>query len=277
MENKMKEREFIVSHLKGELNKYYQNDCSSTKEIYIAEPERSNLELYNELNYSREYVSKVSRMLNTEKQKTEQLEEKIRDLEEKFQNLKKGKKIAQNMERISFLNYLSSDDDENEEFSDEDNVFLNLDSPVVKLPDKIKLPKLEDKNKTFSGGMNIPKLDLTVVKEKYHNPKNVEVAEVINFNKLTNRSTNEYVDKLKFQMKICKNTIKKLQKKLDKYKRGFEVQKTALVNMKHRNEILETELRKTNSTLFTCEEILKKETVNNTSMVSYTLHLTFNI
>ncbi len=265
----MKEREFIVSHLKGELNKYYQNDCMSTKEIYIAEPDRSNLELYNELNYSREYVSKVSRMLNNEKQKTEQLEEKIRDLEEKLYNLKKGKKIAENMEKITFLNYLSSDDDENEECSDEDNVFLNLDSPVVKIPEKIKLPKLEDKNKTFCGGINVPKLDLTVVKEKYHNPKNVEVAEVINFNKNTNRSNNEYIDKLKFQMKICKNTIKKLQKKLDKYKRGFEVQKTALINIKHRNELLENELRKTgNSTFLTCEETLKKETVNNTSMVN---------
>jgi hypothetical protein len=260
----------MIQHLRVELEKYYQNDVTTGKEIFLAEPDRTNLELYNELNYSREIVAKVTRMLNAEKSRAIGLDQKINELEEKIINLKKGKKISKNMDKISILDYISSSEDENEEEEDDEN-YLQLDSPVVKLPDKIKIPKLANsnhiQNKSFSGTLSIPKLDLSTVNAKYHHPKNIQIAEV-QHNKETNRSSNEYIEKLKFQLKVCKNTIKVIKRKVEKYKRVIQVQKNTIVSLKNKNELLELQLKK--STGSTYDELSNtKKDINNTSMVKY--------
>jgi hypothetical protein len=270
LENKLQEREYMIQHLRVELEKYYQNDVTTGKEIFLAEPDRTNLELYNELNYSREIVAKVTRMLNSEKSRAIGLDQKISELEEKITNLKKGKKISKNMDKISILDYISSSDDENEDDDDDEN-FLQIDSPVVKLPEKIKIPKLgqiisnHHQNKSFSGALSIPKLDLTTVNAKYHHPKNIQIAEV-QHNKETNRSANEYIEKLKFQLKVCKSTIKVIKKKVEKYKRVIQVQKNTIVSLKNKNELLDLQLKK--STGSTYDELSNtKKDINNTSMV----------
>jgi hypothetical protein len=76
-ENKLLEKDHMIQHLKNELDKYYRNDDSSPKEIIIGDPDKVNLELYNELNYSRELISKISRMLNQEKAKVVNYEKKL--------------------------------------------------------------------------------------------------------------------------------------------------------------------------------------------------------
>ncbi len=76
-ENKILEKENLVQHLKNELNKYYRNDDTSPKEIFLGDPERLNVELYNELNCSRELLARLSRKLNLEKQARSTLEEKV--------------------------------------------------------------------------------------------------------------------------------------------------------------------------------------------------------
>jgi hypothetical protein len=77
IENKLQEREYMIIHLKNELEKYYQDDVSGAREIFLVEPDRTNLELYNELNYSRELIAKISRLLNQEKAHSSKLQEKI--------------------------------------------------------------------------------------------------------------------------------------------------------------------------------------------------------
>ena len=67
----------MISQYKSELEKYYINDTHSTKEILIGEPDKVNLELYNELNHSRELISKVSRLMAAEKNKILNLEAKL--------------------------------------------------------------------------------------------------------------------------------------------------------------------------------------------------------
>lgn len=262
----------MIQHLRVELEKYYQNDVTTGKEIFLAEPDRTNLELYNELNYSREIVAKVTRMLNSEKSRAIGLDQKINELEEKITNLKKGKKISKNMDKISILDYISSSEDENEEEDDDEN-YLQIDSPIVKLPDKIKIPKLgqvitnHNQNKSFSGTLSIPKLDLSTVNAKYHHPKNIQIAE-IQHNKETNRSANEYIEKLKFQLKVCKSTIKVVKRKVEKYKRVIQVQKNTIVSLKNKNELLDLQLKK--STGSTYDELSNtKKDINNTSMVKY--------
>lgn len=256
----------MINHLKNELEKYYQNDINTPKEIFLAEPDRINLELYNELNYSRELIAKLSRMMNQEKQKNTELQTKLNEAEEKIFNLKRGKKISKNMDKITALDYISSSDEAEEETSQDDNLY-NLESPVVKFPEKIKMKKGVYHNKSISIGMPIPKLDLTNVKAKYHNAKNVEIAEVNN-NKVSNRSSNEYIEKLKFQLKVCKNTVKIIRKKLDKYKRVFQVQKQTIINLKNKNEFIEMQLKK--STGSTNDETSNtKKDINNTSMVNF--------
>lgn len=77
LQNKVAEREIMVHNLKTEIDKYYTNDISYCREIYTVEPDKVNLELYNELNYSRDFISKLSKLLNNEKVRGKQLQEKL--------------------------------------------------------------------------------------------------------------------------------------------------------------------------------------------------------
>lgn len=80
LENKVKERDIIIYNLKVELEKYYSEDINSVKEIFIADPDKINLELYNELNNIRDVIGKLSKMMNTEKAKCQTYENNIKVL-----------------------------------------------------------------------------------------------------------------------------------------------------------------------------------------------------
>ena len=63
--------------MKNQLEKFYY-DSSSKIELYIAEPERNNLEMYNELCCMKELYYKLLKMLNLEKLKNSKLENTIK-------------------------------------------------------------------------------------------------------------------------------------------------------------------------------------------------------
>ncbi len=67
LENKLRDKENIISNMKMELEKYFYESNADIHEIYIAEPDRYNLEMYNELCLSKELYEKVCKMLNNEK------------------------------------------------------------------------------------------------------------------------------------------------------------------------------------------------------------------
>jgi hypothetical protein len=77
-ENKIVEKENSIQNLKYELSLYYRNNEHTPREIISADPDKVNLELYNELNMSRELISKMTRKLNSEKQNKTLLESKIK-------------------------------------------------------------------------------------------------------------------------------------------------------------------------------------------------------
>jgi hypothetical protein len=78
LEHKLREKENLIKGMKSELEKYFLDDRSNVREIYIADPDRNNLELYNELNHSKELFHKMSKLLSSEKVKTQTLERALR-------------------------------------------------------------------------------------------------------------------------------------------------------------------------------------------------------
>ncbi len=57
----------MISNMKKELEKYFYESNTDYREIYIADPDRNNLEMYNELCLSKELYEKVCKILNNEK------------------------------------------------------------------------------------------------------------------------------------------------------------------------------------------------------------------
>ena len=109
----------------------------------------------------------------------------------------------------------------------------------------------------------VPKLDLTKVKEKYRNNDNkVIVADKVN---KSNRSNNEYIEKLKFQLKVAKNTIKIFKKKFERLNRIIGLQKEEIAKSKSKIELLEIHIRKTGASTYD----RSNNNVNNTSMVNF--------
>jgi catechol-2,3-dioxygenase len=78
LEHKLRERENLIKSMKNELEKYFLDDRTNAKEIYIADPDRNNLELYNELNHSKELFHKMSKLLTTEKVRVQNLESSMK-------------------------------------------------------------------------------------------------------------------------------------------------------------------------------------------------------
>ena len=74
----IKQKDIVIEHLKKELEKFFNNNESSIKkEILITEPNKVNLDLNNELNYTRDVLTKISKMLQSEKGKNDQIESKV--------------------------------------------------------------------------------------------------------------------------------------------------------------------------------------------------------
>ncbi len=67
LENKLIHKDMMISIMKKELEKYFYESNTEYREIYIADPDKKNLEMYNELCLSKEFYEKVCKMLNNEK------------------------------------------------------------------------------------------------------------------------------------------------------------------------------------------------------------------
>jgi len=103
LQQKLYERESALVNLKRETEK--NTNQESAKELFIADPTRINVELNNELNYTRDVMAKVSKMLNAEKSKNEKLERKHKKLSDDFEELKKlNINVALNSDNTGILN-----------------------------------------------------------------------------------------------------------------------------------------------------------------------------
>ena len=228
MDNQLKEKDSLILQLKKELDKYYREDFNSTKELIICEPDKEKVEMNNELVETRELIGKYNRLLQCEKRKCEELERKVQMLTRKVESLKKKKKIKEKMENIEMFGYILSSSDESEETHNED-VMINLESPIIKFPEKIKQPKYLVTD-ISEYNQQIPKLDLTKVLMKYQPLKHIDVVEGV---KMTNRSSDEFIEKLKFQLKYARNVILKYKKKNKELKKIVMILKQHCISLKN--------------------------------------------
>jgi hypothetical protein len=167
--------------------------------------------------------------------------------------------LVKNKDNVSDIDVSSDDESVLDNQSDLNG---NLDSPVVKFPEKVKMPNM---NKSTI----IPKLDFSKVHAKYvSTPNNVQIAP--NGVAKSNRSSNEYIEKLKFQLKVCKNTVKLFKKKFEKYKRVFQLQKSEILRLRTKLELQEMQRKSGRPPTYEQETTHKTSgCVNNTTMVSF--------
>ena len=131
------------------------------------------------------------------------------------------------MENIQMFNYYILTSDESENYSEKGSSFCTLESPLIKFPEKIKQTKYLS---TEISEYNVPKLDFSKLLNKYSPIKAINVIEGI---KETNRSSDEYIDKLKFQLKICKNSLIKYKKKNHQLKKLVSMLKQQCIKLRN--------------------------------------------
>jgi hypothetical protein len=90
LRNKLTEKDSILSLIKRELERMQSMPSNTRKEVYITDPTKANVDLNNELNYTRDIIAKISKMHNVEKVKSDKLENQLFLLQEQLNNLKKN-------------------------------------------------------------------------------------------------------------------------------------------------------------------------------------------
>ena len=214
-------------------------------------------------------MAKISKQTNINKEKTNKYEIEIsvknnyyiiQRLENQIKLLKQGI-IEKDKIEFDLGAYISSSDESVCDTAKYSSNLIPLDSPIIKIPDKIKMEKL---NINLNKSANIPKLDLSSVQAKYNLQNNkVTIAEI---QPKSNRSSTEYIEKLRFQIKVCKNTVNILKKKLEKYRDILDKYKSKISKLKVKNELLSIQLKKSNNS--TNDGNSRNPNVNNTSMVN---------
>ena len=254
LKNKLIEKDNIIKNLNKELNKY-SRDEDIIKEIIIIDPDKNNVEINNELVETRQLLNKYTQLLHKEKQKNNIQEKKISSLLERIDDLKKKRKIKERMENIEMFDYILSSSSISEENSNQNH---SLESPVIKFPEKIKQKKCLTTD-IHNYKKKPPKLDFSkLLIEKYPPLKQIKVID--GTKESPNNNDNEYIEKIKFQLKFFKNSNQELQKQNNDLKKIVSVLKTNYINLKNSiiynsNSTQETEKEKYN--------ILKINHINN--------------
>ena len=94
-------------NLRRESDKSNISDHNHIREVYISDPTKLNVELNNELNYSREIMAKVSKLLNIEKLKNDKIEKKFNLISAEFEEYKNIIKTNKN-ENINKPNVINN-------------------------------------------------------------------------------------------------------------------------------------------------------------------------
>ena len=225
LQNKLKEKDNIIKNLNKELNKY-SRDEDIIKEIIIIDPDKNNVEINNELVETRQLLNKYTQLLHKEKQKNNIQEKKISSLLERIDDLKKKRKIKERMENIEMFDYILSSSSISEENSNQNH---SLESPVIKFPEKIKQKKCLTTD-IHNYKKKPPKLDFSkLLIEKYPPLKQIKVID--GTKESPNNNDNEYIEKIKFQLKFFKNSNQELQKQNNDLKKIVSILKKKIIRI----------------------------------------------
>jgi hypothetical protein len=284
LKNKLLEKESEIKLIKKDSIKGHST--FNKKDFFLYEPTKNTLELNNELTATRELLSKISKLLNAEKIKSEKLEKILREKEKRTEkeiiNIDDScvlESIQKNKLNFKNLNEsLLSEDDM--QVSDIDDDCLNLDSPSLKFPDKIKsnvsvynekiTPYKKNGHNSIQEG--IPKLDFNLIKSNYQSCADVKIKKNNNPFKPEDQ-LKKTVDKLNADLKESKEKLNTVKNKIEKFKNAYlelkEKFKTSEKNLKSANyriENLENQLKKLNALTSTEDRSFRKPVENN-SMV----------
>lgn len=251
------EKEFKITYLLKQL----ENKKKGASVVYIGDPNKFNVEMNSELEATRSLLRKYTSLVHKEKQFAMNQAEKIKQLESIINGSTKGKIKPQNEEvNIEIIDcvFSSNDDDsdileEDDEDGDDQDKSKN-DDENIQFPEKIQRMKTEQ-SKT------VPKLDLSTVLSKYKKPDNLQIVDGV---KKTNRSSDEYIEKLKGQIKIFKSTIIRYKARISKLKQS-------LSSLKNQNILLQQTLKINNYNTHTITNTI------NESMVSLIYLIIFNM
>ena len=67
MNNKLKEKDHIIENLKCEIDKFIDLDSDFNKEVYLADPKKNNIDVINEMTYTKDIINKISVIYESEK------------------------------------------------------------------------------------------------------------------------------------------------------------------------------------------------------------------
>jgi chromosome segregation ATPase len=301
VENKLKEKENSEKLTKAELLKYITNEnLKKFRHVFVVDPSKANIDLNNELNYTRDILAKISKLMNTEKTRSENMQSQITNLQDELNLYRKNNKafmidcLANNIKlgRL-FLNLDSLrdedfSDEEAVEFDIEDDEETNLDSPSLKFPDKVSIGMSMNSN---ISGKTVPKLDFTKVTAKYKSNnmkvdlKDIKIKETDKFsdystvNKMVTLKDDDKPfarenSKLKGDLNLAQKINEKLKQKLEKYKQSYKELKDKFLKLgntlklaQNKIEVLETHVKKGLTNIPSTEDTVNKRNLNNTSMV----------
>lgn len=274
LQNRFNEKETVLFNLKREnLNASNNSSILGKKEIKettYTDPTKANVDLNNELNYTREILAKVSKILNSNKTKSEKLEEENKMLKEEIENFKKNGIKIENPQNEKNIDNLSNEIEENITSDEEDGILSDhqLDSSSIKFPDKVKMDSSVNSSILNKKSL-IPKLDLTKVNNKYAS-ESIKKPPV----PITKASESE---KIKSELTAEKKLTEELKEKCNKYKNAYIEMKSKCKalneNLKALNaklELMETQFKKCGLTPST-DELSYKNNMN-TSMVIFIIY-----
>jgi hypothetical protein len=67
MNSKLKEKDHIIENLKCEIDKFIDLDKEFKKEVYLADPKKNNIDVINEMTYTKDIINKISVIYESEK------------------------------------------------------------------------------------------------------------------------------------------------------------------------------------------------------------------
>ena len=93
-ENKLVEKKDSMNIMKGLINRQIINEMSQKfRYVYVVDPTKSNIDLNNELNYTRDILAKISKLINSEKIKSDTMENQIKNLQQELNLYRKNNKV----------------------------------------------------------------------------------------------------------------------------------------------------------------------------------------
>ena len=93
-ENKLVEKKDSMNIMKGLINRQIINEMSQKfRYVYVVDPTKSNIDLNNELNYTRDILAKISKLINSEKIKNDTMENQIKNLQQELNLYRKNNKV----------------------------------------------------------------------------------------------------------------------------------------------------------------------------------------